>query len=157
MIRRRIGDILYDSFFQYGINFTYVVGTEAFTGTIAIQSDAHFLCVESVYDVHLTVVPAFGAGTTLGVVPGLAAGGCLVTLTDGGSQRALSNQQVPASTLFGSAQRPFVWPFTHLFKANTSIGILSTGIAAAQMAGVTVRYVFCGFKVPKGSVPELGL
>jgi hypothetical protein len=155
IIRRKLGDILFDSAFQYGINFAYTTGVEALTGTIPIQSDAHFMCVETMYDMHLTTVPAF-ASTGIGVVPALAAGGYLVLLTDGGTQRALSNIAVPASTLFGSAQRPFVWPFTHLFKANTSIGILSTGIGTPS-ALTTVRYVFAGFKIPIGSVPELGL
>jgi hypothetical protein len=155
IIRRKLGDILFDSAFQYAINFSYTTGVEALTGTIPIQSDAHFMCVETVYDMHLTTVPAF-ASTGIGVVPALAAGGYLVLLTDGGTQRALSNIAVPASTLFGSAQRPFVWPFTHLFKANTSIGILSTGIGTPS-ALTTVRYVFAGFKIPIGSVPELGL
>jgi len=160
MIRRKLGDILFDSMFQYAINFAYVTGVEALTGTIAIQSDAHFLCVESVYDLALTAVPAIGA-TNLG--PGMSAasqaglGGTLVQITDGGTQRAMSNILLPASALFGTGQRPFVWPFTHLFKANTSIGVASTGVSAALMALTTVRYVFCGFKIPLGSVPELGL
>ncbi|MGH7187450.1 MAG: hypothetical protein ACREIB_14375, partial [Pseudomonadota bacterium] len=150
------GDIRFDSFFQYAINFAYTVGPVALTGTIAIQSDAHFMCVETVYDVALTAAPAFGVGN-LGAVPQLASGGCLVQLTDGGTQRAMQNIPVPASTLFGSAQRPFVWPFSHVFKANTSIGVLSTGVSAAAMVGTTVRYVFAGFKIPIGSMPELQL
>jgi len=156
IVRRKLGDILFDSFFEYAINFVYTVGTEALTGTIPIQSDAHFMCVETMYDVALTAVPVF-AVANLGALPQLGSGGTLVQLTDGGTQRALSNIQVPASTLFGSAQRPFVWPFTHIFKANSSIGILSTGVSAAAMALTTVRYVFAGFKIPLGSVPELGL
>jgi hypothetical protein len=154
-IRRKLGDILFDSFFQYAINFVYTTGSEALQGTIPIQADAHFLCVETVYDMQLTTVPAF-ASTGIGVLPALAAGGYLVQLTDGGTQRFLSNIQLPASTLFGTAQRPFVWPFTHLFKANTSIGVASTGIGT-PVALTTVRYVFAGFKIPLNSVPELGL
>jgi len=155
VVRRKLGDILFDSFFEYGIVFTYTTGLEARIGTIPIQSDAHFMCVESMYDMHLTDVPAF-ASTGIGVLPALAAGGYLVQLTDGGTQRAMSNIFVPASTLFGSAQRPFVWPFTHLFKANTSIGVAATGIGT-PVALTTARFVFAGFKIPLGSVPELGL
>ena len=155
IIRRKLGDILFDSAFQYAINFIYTTGLEALTGTIPIQSDAHFMCVETIYDMSLTTIPAF-ASTGIGVLPALALGGYLVTLTDGGTQRAMSNIPVPASTLFGTAQRPFVWPFTHIFKANTSIGVASTGVGT-PVALTTVRYVFAGFKIPLGSVPELGL
>ena len=156
LIRRKLGDILFDSFFQYAINFAYVTGVEALQGVIQIQTDAHFLCVETVYDLALTAVPAIVA-TGLGVVPQAGSGGCLVQLTDGGTQRQLSNILVPASTLFGTSQRPFVWPFTHLFKAGASIGIASTGVSAALMANTTVRYVFCGFKIPINTAQDLGL
>jgi len=154
--RHRLGDVRIDSFFQYAINFAYVTGIEALTGTIPIQSDAHFLCTETMYDLALTAVPVY-ALATIAVTPQLGSGGFLVQLTDGGTQRAMQNIAIPASALFGSAQRPFVWPFQHVFKANTSIGILSTGVSAAQNALTTVRYVFTGFKIPIGTAPAWGL
>ena len=154
--RRKLGDIRWDSFFTYAVNLVYTTGIEALPFTIPVQSDAHFMCVESIYDVALTT-PVAVAAVAIGVVPQLASGGVLIQLTDGGTQRAMSNIQIPVSTLFGTAQRPFVWPFTHVFKANTSIQGLATGVAAAVMALTTVRLTFSGFKIPINTMPEMGL
>ena len=138
--RQRLGDILYDSFFQYAVNITFGTGLDTITGTIPIQNDANFLAVHSMYETGLA-----NAGVLL-----LVNGGMLVQLTDGGSNRILSNIPVPATTLFGTAQRPYMWPMTHLFKANSLIGFQVTGLAAA-LAGITARFVIGGFKVPVAS------
>jgi hypothetical protein len=96
------------------------------------------------YDTNMPAVGGFGAGVNSQF------GGSLVQLTDGGNDRVLSNIPLPASTLFGTAQRPFVWPFTHLFRANSPITISTTGIVAATAQ--VVRYVFAGYKVKRGTV-----
>lgn len=142
-IPRALGQIIRDSFFVNAINVTFV-GNENIPGVIQIQSDAHFLCVMTMYDTN--VAPG---------VAGAAFGGSLVQLTDGASAQQLSNIPVAASTLFGTAQRPYWWPLTHLFRASGFIGVSATGITAATAQ--VVRYCFGGYKVPKGAVPELGL
>lgn len=148
-VRKRLGDVFLDGFFQYVLNIggaQFVTGLETLTGTIPIQSDANFLCVHTVYDM----------GTTNAIFLTLPNGGLLVQLTDGATQRALESAPVPASTLFGTAQRPYMWPLTHLFRANTPIGIQVTG-TSALIIGFTFRLVFGGFKVPVGSVPGTNL
>jgi len=138
--RSRLGDVFIDSYFQYAINIggaNFVTGLETLTGTIPIQSDADFICVHSMYETGLA-----NAGVLL-----LVNGGALVQLTDGASQRAMQNITVPATTLFGTAQRPYMWTLTHRFKANTPIGFQVTGLAAA-LIGITMRFVLGGFKVP---------
>lgn len=145
---RTLGQVTRDSFFQYTATFTWVAGTENFQSAIAIQSDSHFICVATEYSNSLQV------GASGGLV--IRSGGATVQLTDGASQRQLSSAQVPVDTLFGTAQRPFVWPFTHLFRGNGTIGISITGIGAPMAAGVIIL-VFSGFKIPIGTVPELGL
>jgi hypothetical protein len=150
--RQRLGDILWDSMFHYAINLGgagFGTGLETIAGTIPIQSDANFLCVHSMYE---TGVPTATNATRVTLLNG----GVVVQLTDGASQRALSNIPIPADTLFGSAERPYLWPLTHLFRANTSIGIQITGQGAA-VVGLTFRFVFGGFKVKVGSVPGTNL
>ena len=143
-----LGSIVRDAFFQFTQVMTFV-GNETQQFTIAVQSDAHFLCMMTSYDTNIAAVGGFGAGVNSQF------GGTLVQVTDLSSQRFLSSGFVPASTLFGTAQRPFVWPFTHLFRANGGITIQATGIVAATAQ--VVRYVFAGFKVPIGSVPSMNL
>lgn len=151
-VRKRLGDVFIDTFQQYGVavgGAAFVTGLETLPATIPIQSDANFLCVHTLYDpgiVDADTDPRFT----------LLQGGVLVTITDGATQRALSNIPIPVNCLFGQATMPYMWPLTHLFRANTPIGIQVTGTAAA-MINITVRLIFGGFKVPVGSVPGTNL
>jgi hypothetical protein len=150
-----LGQITRDAFFQYTQVFgtapnLFTVGTETFNITLPIQSDAHFICVMTQYDNSLQI------NTNAQQLPNLLGGGAVVLLTDTSAQRQLASAQVPINSLFGTAQRPYVWPFTHLFRANGGIGIQITGTAVAG-AGQVIRLTFSGFKIPIGSVPELGL
>jgi hypothetical protein len=136
LVPQNTGNVNFNDMFQYAANFTFV-GNENQQVTIAIQSDADFICVLTTYDTNVA------AG-----VPGAAFGGSLVQLTDLSSNRALQNIPVPASSLFGTAQRPYWWPFTHCFRRNGGIVISASGITAATAQ--TVRYVFAGYKMPPG-------
>ena len=142
-VPRVLGAVLRNSMFQYAVNFTFA-GAENQQTTIQIQTDAHFIVVMSVFSTNVA------AG-----VPGAAFGGCLVQLSDLASNRSLSNIPVAVASLFGTAERPFVWPFTHLFRAGGGINLSVTGIAAATAQ--IVRLVFAGYKIPVGSVPQAGL
>ena len=154
---RNLADVTRDTFFQYASNpFTFTNGNEAFSQAIQIQSDAHFLCVSLGYTNSLES----GNATATTAVPFLVIpnGGALVQLTDGASQRFLSNVPVPVSTLFGReiANGPHVLELTQLFRANGFISINITGMAAtAVFAGQVIRLVFNGFKVPRNTVPAL--
>jgi hypothetical protein len=140
-MRRGLGALIKNANFQYSIVFTFV-GNENQQNAIAIQSDADFIVAYTVYDTNVA------AG-----VPGAAFGGSLVMLTDG-TQRQMANIPIPASSLFGTAQRPYVWPFTHLWRANTQIVLSVTGIAPATAQ--IIRFTFCGFKVPVNMIPYTG-
>ena len=157
---RNLGSVIRDSFFQYAVNITFGAGgVDNQTPVIPIQSDAHFLCVQSM----MSNSSAVGNPTATTATPyvEILHGGAIVQLTDGGSQRLLSLIPIPANCLFGSAKEPFIWPFTHLFRANTFIGVNATGSVAGAagigMNGANLRLVFSGFKVAIGSFPELGL
>lgn len=143
---RKLGDVMIDEFFEYILTVVFT-GSDNQIKNIPIQADAHFYCVSSYMNSSAASGSAWqGAG--------LNRGGSLVQLTDGSTQRALSNAQVPADTLFGSAQRPFIWPLRKIFRANGSITLNVTDTTGAAQ---TVDYVFGGFKIPLGSVPELRL
>jgi hypothetical protein len=157
-VRKRLGDVFIDTFFQFSVTLggvAFVTGLETLNATIPIQSDANFLCVHTMMD-NGSVATGLAAAPNL---PAFANGGIVVTITDGATQRALSNIPIPATALFGSAQRPYMWPLTHLFRANTPITIQATGqgIGPPTVIGVTFRLVFGGFKVPVGSLPGTNL
>lgn len=154
MERMRLGDVFIDTFFQYSITIggaAFAAGTETLVGTIAIQSDAHFLCVHSMYETGVATATNSTRVTLLN-------GGALVKLTDGATGRDLTNLVggVPADCLFGTAERPYMWPIPHVFKANTPITFQVTGQGAA-LIGLNLRFVLGGFKVPIGSARKYGL
>ena len=141
--RGGLSDIYRNSFFQYSILFT-LTASQTLQLTIPIQADADFFCVMSMYDTSLLG----GAGATSNLATGIANGGSLVQIIDTSAQRYLQNIPVPASSLFGNAQRPYVWPFTHTFRANGAIGVNAQDTSGA---GQTVRYTFAGYKIPLGT------
>lgn len=143
----RLGDIIRDEAFYYILTVTFSASQNV-TLNIPIQSDAHFVVVSS----YMNSSVATGGANFQGA--GVNRGGSMVQLIDGGTQRGLSNAQVPADTIFGSAQRPFVWPFRKIFRANTPVIFnLTDTTAGAQV----VDYVLGGFKVPVNSLPEYNL
>jgi hypothetical protein len=144
---RKLGDVLIDEYFEYIATVTFTALQNVITN-IPIQADAHFYCVSSYFNSST----ASGANTFMGACQNR--GGSLVQLTDGGSQRQLSNAQVPANCQFGTSQRPFIWPLRKIFRANTSITINATDTTGGAQV---VDYVFGGFKIPLGSAPELKL
>ncbi len=151
---RGLGDITRDCFFQYvpPNPFTFTLGNENFQVAIPIQSDADFLCTSTAYT-NSAEVGNMAAGTATPYVR-VSNGGAVIQLTDGSSQRFLSSGQVPLNSLFGDGRLPHVWEYTHLFRANGSIVINITGMAAAApFAGQVIRLVFSGFKVPVGVIP----
>jgi len=142
---RKLGDVMIDEFFEYILTVVFT-GNDNQQKVIPIQADAHFLCIAS----YMNSSVASGAGTFLGAC--VNRGGSLVQLKDGSTSRDLSNAQVPANTLFGSAQRPFIWPFRKIFRAN---GYVSFNVTDTTGAAQTVDYVLGGFKIPLGSAPGL--
>jgi hypothetical protein len=140
---RKLGDVFFDEFFEYNITFTLTVAGETARSAIPIQSDAHFVWCAA----YMNSNAATGAGTFMGA--GVNRGGSVVQITDGGTQRALSSAQVPANTIFGTAQRPFILPLRKLFRANTSINFNVTDTTAGAQV---VDYVMGGFKVPLSTV-----
>jgi len=147
---RSVADVRRDQFFQYTATFTFVTGLETFAVNITVLNDAHFMCVSTSYANSLEVSTALAGGA--GGPVAILNGGGIVQITDGHG-RLLSNAAVPVTCLFGTAREPFVWPFTHWFRANGFIGLQVTGAGATMAAGV-LRLVFNGFKVPPSALPS---
>jgi len=143
--RTRLGDVIHDLPFQYAINITFITGVDTIAGTIPIQSDAHFLCTHAMYESGLSP-------TAMLAQPN---GGALVLISDT-DQKPLQFIPVPVTSIFGTAQRPYIWPMTKLFRANGIIPFAVTGLNAA-FAGIVMRFVLGGFKVPINTAPAYGL
>jgi hypothetical protein len=75
----------------------------------------------------------------------VANGGSIIQITDGKGPWQLSNALVSTASLFGTAMRPYVLPNSHVFMANSFIGISITGTTGAAH---TTRLAFGGYKIP---------
>jgi len=136
-----LGSIVRNSFFTYIQNISFTAN-ETQNFTIQIQTDAHFMLIMT----SATAQTAAGAAITQ------PDGGSTYQLRDSSGQRLLSSGPVALNNLFGTAQRPFVLPYTHIFRAGGGVSIDATGATGAAQ---TVRLSFHGFKVPIGDVPWL--
>lgn len=137
--------VLRNSYFTYDITFDFTVAPPStLTDTVRIQSDAHFICVMTMYDNQDFAAPPVQTAAALG--------GALVQMQDTAGQRLLSVNQVPINSIFGTGQRPFVWPYTHLFRANGGILINIQNFLALVAGHSRYRLVFGGYKIPVGSV-----
>lgn len=141
-----LGDVTRDIFFQYSVTVTFsAAGTDTFTPVIQIQNDADFICVQTMYSNSAEIGNA--VATTATPFLRVLHGGALVQFTDGSTQRFLQNIQVPLSSVAGNAWEPYIWPFTHKFRAGGFIGLNITGVGAV-MNSANLRITFGGFKVP---------
>lgn len=138
----KLGDIIYDDYFLYETSITFDVALGNKIVNIPIQSDAHFIWVAGIMNTNAATTTSSFQGA------GVNRGGCMIQITDGATNRQLSNVPVPANTQFGSAQRPFVLPLRKLFKANSPININATD--TTNTTSQIVDLVFAGFKVPLG-------
>ena len=152
-LRQKLGDVFIDTYFEYAVNMggaAFVTGLETLSNVIPIQSDAHFICTQTKLVNSAELATGLAATPN---IPVLLNGGVLVQLFAGQTGAALSNIPVPANSIFGTAQRPYFWPIPFMFRANTPItlNITGQGVGPPTVIGVTFRFVFGGYKVPRGS------
>ncbi len=115
--------------FSISSSITFAAASARVPLTLSVPQDADFVLVKLMAD----------SGDAAPVQ-----GGALVNIIDQGSQRSLADAQVPLSTLFGTAQRPFILPMVHRFpRAGTIIlDVTNTGAAAQR-----INFVLSGYKI----------
>lgn len=130
--------------FTFVINILPATASATTTGRFTVQNDSAFGFTKTTYivtdtsDAAVANLQPFGSGGTTSLTP------FLVTLTDSGSGRALSDLGVPIESWFGTGQRPYVWPLAKVLDPN------STFEAAVQNLSGTdrrVRLAFHGYKI----------
>ena len=133
----------YFDYFAYSMDIDLGVSTTA-QGQFLVQNDSAFAIISTSFlittqaDAAIAEFQPFGSGLTTGLVP------AVISLTDSGSGRQLSDAQIPIDTLFGTAQRPFVWPRPKLLSPATTFQSSLLNLSATAM---TVRLAFQGYKI----------
>jgi len=131
--------------FTYNINFLPLAASNNATEQFITQADSGFAIVKTCFVIasNLDVFVANISDT-----PKFAP--ILVTLSDSGAGRNLSNSPVAVNNYFGTAERPFIWARPKVLDPN------STFVAQVQNLVATafnLRFAFQGFKI-FGNVTE---
>lgn len=116
------------------------------TGSFLVQSDAAFaICKTTVLvtstaspPLSTTLLQPFGTGVDSAFLP------FLVTMTDQGAGRALSNSGVPLDSVFGTTRRPYYWPTPKVLDQNSSFSVAVQNLSTTSW---NVRLSFHGYKV----------
>ncbi len=125
--------------FTYNINFLPLAASNNATDQFITQADSGFAIVKTCF-VIASNVDVFVAN--ISDTPKFAP--ILVTLSDSGAGRNLSNSPVAINSLFGTGERPFIWARPKVLDPN------STFVAQVQNLVATafnVRLAFQGFKI----------
>jgi len=125
--------------FTYNINFLPLAASNNSTDQFITQADSGFAIVKTCFVISSNV-DVFVAN--ISDTPKFAP--ILVTLSDSGAGRNLSNSPVAINSLFGTGERPFVWARPKVLDPN------STFVAQVQNLVATafnIRLAFQGFKI----------
>jgi hypothetical protein len=129
----------YKTFFIYEQDFIPLGANATTTGTIQIQDDSHFLAVAGV-----ALVVDVTNTTVLNSESNANASGIQVQVFDVASGAPLSQTPVPLDNMYGTAQRPAVWPLPKLFRASSSIATQAQNLLGTAR---NVRLSYWGIRI----------
>lgn len=127
-------------FYNYAIPFTAANGNQlaaaagsTLTNSVQIEAGHHFVLQQLIFDARLAATPDLNPSISVQVV-------------DLSSNLPLFNIPLILSSVFGTAQLPYVLPAPRRFRANG--GISATVVNIAVGAARDVVLTFAGQKVP---------
>lgn len=129
--------------FTFVLNFLPATASATTTARFTVQNDSAFGFTKTTYivtdtaDAAVANLQPFGTGAS-SFAP------FLVTLTDSGSGRALSDLGVPIDSWFGIGTRPYLWTIMKLLDPNSTF---EAGVQNLSATDRRVRLAFHGYKV----------
>jgi hypothetical protein len=130
--------------FTFALNFLPATASAITTARFTVQNDSAFAIVKTAYiatdtsDAAVSGLQPFGSGALTSLGP------FLVTLTDSGSGRSLSDVGIPIDSWFGVGMRPYLWTVPKLLDPNST---LEAGVQNLSATDRRVRLAFHGYKV----------
>jgi hypothetical protein len=125
--------------FTFVINFLPLAASQTATDNFITQADSGFAVVKTAF----TVSDANNVFVTnISDNPKYAP--FVITLSDSGSGRDLSNLPVSIDTYFGTGQRPFIWSRPKVLDPNSTFTARLQNLVATAF---NVRLAFHGFKI----------
>lgn len=125
--------------FTFVINFTPLTASNTATDSFITQADSGFALVKTsfvisdaanVFIANISDTPKFSPQ--------------IITLSDSGSGRDLSNSGVPINSYFGSGERPFIWARPKILDPNSTFTARIQNLVATAF---NIRLSFHGFKI----------
>ena len=125
--------------FTFVISFLPLTASNTSTGQFITQADSGFAIVKTAFTIASDVsVFVANISDTPKYAPQL------ITLSDSGSGRDLSNAPVPINTYFGTGERPFVWCRPKVLDPNSTFTARIQNLVATAF---NIRLSFHGFKI----------
>ena len=126
-------------FFTFVINFLPLAASNTDTQNFITQADSGFAICKTSFNIASNV-NVFVAN--ISDIPRYAPQ--VITLTDSGSGRDLSNSAVPIGTLFGPDEYPFAWPTPKILDPNSTFTARIQNLVATAF---NIRLSFHGYKI----------
>ena len=125
--------------FTFIINFTPLAASNTATENFITQADSGFAIVKTAFTVSSDVnVFVANISDTPKYAP------FLISLSDSGSGRDLSNGPVSINTYFGNGERPFIWSRPKVLDPNSTFTARIQNLVATAF---NVRLSFHGYKI----------
>jgi len=133
--------------FNYVVNFVtpnQLAASATQTLNFIVQNDSAFSICKTTYIITTTgnafsaELQPFGSGLTTGGVP------VLVTLTDSGSGRSMSDNPIPIDSIYGTGQLPYIWQLPKVLDPNGTFSITLQNLVATAWH---VRLTHSGYKI----------
>ncbi len=125
--------------FTFVINFLPIAASNTATDNFITQADSGFAIVKTAFTIASNVnVFVANISDTPKYAP------LLITLSDSGSGRDLSNLPVSINTYFGSGERPYLWSRAKILDPNSTFTARLQNLVATDF---NVRLSFHGFKI----------
>ena len=126
-------------FFTFVINFLPLAASNTDTQNFVTQADSGFAIVKTSFDIASNVnVFVANISDTPRYAPQV------ITLSDSGSGRDLSNSAVSIGTLFGPNDDPFTWPCPKILDPNSTFTARIQNLVATAF---NIRLSFHGYKI----------
>lgn len=126
-------------FFTFAINFLPLAASGSSTGQFITQADSGFAICKTTFTIASNVdVFVANISDTPRYAPQV------LTLSDSGSGRDLSNAAISIGSLFGPDQFPFTWPTPKILDPNSTFQARIQNLVATAF---NIRLAFHGYKI----------
>lgn len=133
-------EVFAKDFFTYNVVFTTMAQNTSQTKNFTIQADSDFAWQKAMFFVDIS-----GAASQTAATRVLA--DATVLIVDTGSGRQLMDQAVSLTSLFGTAENPFILTQPKIFSARSNITVTVNNTEQSAVTYASLHLAFVGTKI----------